>query len=319
MTTYFAALLLGYAVTTGVVADRLLARAAWTARHPAAALWVWHACAGGFLLAIAAASVVAAHDLWERAIVWIFHADKPQVHLAYAGKNEVGPWWNVTLVVVLAVYVGLAAIAARQAYRNHLTRSKHRRIADLLTTQSRYDDVQVLQTATPAAYCLPGRRRTARIIITIGAVDMLTATELEATIEHERAHLHFGHHRMILWADAVTALLRPTGVLKNYADQVRRLSEMAADDRAAVRCGPRLVASALLAMCTIDPSPSTGSGQLAMSGSRPAERIRRLLHTTPAELERTSSILVIGTTLAISQIPLALLLVPAFSLAGTAH
>jgi hypothetical protein len=46
MTIYFAGLLLGYALATGVLADTLLTRAAWVVRRPATALRVWHACAG---------------------------------------------------------------------------------------------------------------------------------------------------------------------------------------------------------------------------------------------------------------------------------
>jgi len=319
MTIYFAGLLLAYALATGVLADRFLTRAAWAVRRPATALRVWHACASAFLLALAVVTVIVAHHQWERVVVWVFHADELRVHRTYAGTGPVGEWSNVALGLGLVIWGALTVRVGKQAYDVHRSRAEHRLVADMVTTPGRHHGVRVLQTEAPAAYCLPGRGATARIVITSGAVEILTDAEVDATIEHERAHLRSAHHRMILWADAVSSLLGRAGILRNYAAQVRRLSEMAADDQAADRCGSRPVASALLTLCTIDPPPPPGgSGLLAMSTSRPAERIRRLLADLPAA-DRKRSALVSSGGLAVAAIPLAVLLIPAITLAGSAH
>lgn len=103
--------------------------------------------------------------------------------------------------------------------------------------------------------------------------------------------------------------------MRTYSKQVRRLSEMVADDRAARTCGERAVASALLELCAIGPSV----GLLTMTGSDPAERIRRLLAGTDEDPDLPLRLRAACMAAALFVLPTVVLLAPAIAVAGTAH
>nr|WP_241266460.1 M56 family metallopeptidase [Streptomyces scabichelini] len=174
--------------------------------------------------------------------------------------------------------------------------------------------------AAPAAFCIPGAGSRSRIVVTTAARDLLSPDQLAATLEHERAHLRLRHHHAILAADVVTAALGWTGLLRPYADQVRRLAEMAADDRAAHKYGRRTVASALLEMCSAPAvPPPAASGTLAMTGPDPAERIRRLISAPSGAGSPLVGALAWAATATALALPMVLALGPALLLANTAH
>jgi hypothetical protein len=132
--------------------------------------------------------------------------------------------------------------------------------------------------------------------------------------------LRLRHHRSILAADVLTAALGWTRLLRAYAEQVRRLAEMAADDQAALRHGRRAVASALLEMCTAPGAAGTRvAGALAMTGPDQVERIRRLIGAplaAPGPLSRAATTLAAVFVLAV---PVLVALAPALLLANSAH
>ncbi|MGP4086085.1 M56 family metallopeptidase [Streptomyces sp. KR55] len=259
-------------------------RASWTARHPRAALRAWHACAFTLLATVAATLVLTAHDLWEHAVVWLFHAGKPQVHAAYAGSWHIEGAADAAVLLLLLAATAVTALAAHRFFTVRRERDRARLITDALGSLGAggLADVHILEDAAPTAFCVPGSRGRDRIVVSRGTVDLLTEEQLAAAVAHERGHLRLAHHRMILAAEVVTAAVGWSGALRGYAHQVRRLAEMAADDHAAAVHGPRTVASVLLEMCTVAP-PAEGSEALALSGPDPAERIRRLLAARPEQ------------------------------------
>jgi Zn-dependent protease with chaperone function len=315
---YLAAALGAYAVLMGVLADRMLTRATWTSGSPTLALRAWHTCALACLSAIICASAVLAHDPWDHLMVWLFHASEPRVHATYAWSAEVAPWWNGTIGIVLLLGTVLLVSGANHFRELRRTRAAHRLIAGKATEVDGLAGVYVLPSSRAAAYCVPGRRTEARIVVTSGAVQLLSAAELRAAVEHERAHLRYRHHRGVLWSSLITQAMSRSGLLRNYAGQVRRLSEMAADDQAAARVGPRHVATALLTLCVVTPPPG-GSMALPMAGSHAAERIRRLVATKTRPVVRLNRLLSVGSAAALILLPLALVLGPAMALAGTHH
>ncbi|MFC4467335.1 M56 family metallopeptidase [Streptomyces xiangluensis] len=324
------AVLLAHAALLAGPAPRLLARARWTSRFPRAALRTWHACAAGLLVSLAAALVLTAHDLWEHGMVWLFNADKHQVHAAYGGAWLAADIAEAALLVLLLGAGTLSAVTLRRSLRLRRDRDRHRLTAD---AQSAYSPcvasaeyagsadpaVRVLDHHAPAAFCIPGPRGDSRIVVTSAAVEMLSGDELAATLEHERAHLRLRHHRSILVADILTAALGWTGPLRDYADHVRRLAEMAADDQAVRRHGRRTVAKALLEMSTAPAAGPGAPGLSAMTGPDPAERIRRLIHAPPRPASRLVPALALTATLAVPVLPVAVAMVPAALLADTAH
>ncbi|MGP3684237.1 M56 family metallopeptidase [Streptomyces sp. IBSNAI002] len=312
--------LLMYAAVLGVLGDRLLVRTPWAARHPRAALRAWHSCAVAFFASIAVALVVIAHDLWEHAVVWLFHAGKPQVHVAYGGVWHVEGIADAALLLLLLASATMGALAARRLVAARREEARVRLLADALGSDGLdgHDGVRVLEHDAPTAFCIPGGRHGSRIVVSRGALGTLTGNELAAAIAHERGHLHLGHHRKILLADVVTAAFGWCGMLRGYAHQVRRLSEMAADDHAAREHGRRAVATALLRMCTVAPGP-VGPGALAMAGPDPAERIRRLIAGKAAPAGRLRRAAVACATAALIALPAAFALGPALLVADTAH
>ncbi|ALV33113.1 M56 family metallopeptidase [Streptomyces sp. CdTB01] len=315
------AVLFGYAALLGGLVDRALTRAAWVIRSPRAALWAWHACAGAFLLSIVGVLVLTAHDMWEYAVVRAFHAAEAEIHAVYAGDWHVELIADAALLLLLLAIGALAVLAVRRARAVGRERSRHRLVTDALAdpSQGDRDCVRILDHPAPAAFCIPGSARTARVVLTRGTLRLLNKEQIDATVAHERAHLRFRHHQAILLADVLHAAVGWSGALAHYARQVRRLAEMTADDHAAQRHGHRTVASALLDMCTASDGGPDGSAVLPMTGPDPAERIRRLISASSGAVGRIPPLLVAGAAAAALALPPALALAPAATLAGSAH
>ncbi|GAB6987837.1 M56 family metallopeptidase [Nocardioides pyridinolyticus] len=323
MSVYAVAVLLSYALAAGWGVDRLLARARWVSRYPRHALFAWHASALACLGAVTGVSLLLAHDVLEHGLLWLLHADKGELHLAYAGGRSVDGLWNAAALLPIAVLISMLVVVTSKAIADERRRRQFRllpRTAKRFGSDSTVG-VAVVDHAVPAAHCLPGRRGRGLIVLTSAALTQLTATELEAALEHERAHLHLHHHRMILIADSISAILARTGALRSYPAQVRRLVELDADDVAVRRFGHQTVASALLAMCTPPPHPATDVRGLSFSGSAAAVRIRRLLETDDSEhpLRAAPRVLLTWSIPLALLLPPAIVLWPAASLVGSAH
>ncbi|MBZ4018784.1 M56 family metallopeptidase [Streptomyces purpurogeneiscleroticus] len=316
----FIAALFAYAVFLGGPVARLLTRARWVTRFPQAALRSWHACALSLLASLVGFLLLVAHDLWEHAMVWLFRADEPLVHDAYGGSWLVADIPRAALAVLFLGAMTLLGLTVRSLLRLRRERNRHLLTADALGEHARIHDpdVRVLKHREPAVFCIPGTRNGSRIVVTTAALDMLSDTELAAALEHERAHLKYRHHRAFLAADVLTSAFGWSGLSRGYAQQVRRLAEMAADDQAAQKHGRRAVASALLEMCAVGPT-ATVSGLPAMTGTDPAERIRRLIRATPSQAKALAPALSLAVTAVVLALPVALALTPAALLAGTAH
>ena len=303
-----------HAFLLGGPTARRLARARWVSGHPQAALRLWHACAAGLLVSATAALVLTAHDLWEHGVVWLFHADEPLVHAVYGGAWQARGIADAALLALFLGAVGLSLSAVRRSLRVSRERDRHRLTADAQGAQDCDEGDPSIRVLRHAA----GSR--SRIVVTTAARDLLSPDQLAATLEHERAHLRLRHHRAILAADVLTAALGWTGLRRSYAAQVRRLAEMAADDRAAHKFGRRTLASALLAMCSAPvPTWSGEAGALAMTGADPAERIRRLIAAPSGAAGPLVRALVPAVTAAVLVLPVVLALGPAILLFNTAH
>lgn len=247
--------------------------------------------------------------------MWILHATEPRLHTAYAGTAQPNLLWDLLALALIIGGLRLVGLTVRQMHAARRHQANTRLATDVLAHlgQGPLRGARVLEHTTPAAFCIPGRGDDARIVLTSAAVRLLKRAEISATVEHERAHLLYRHHRMILLAEVLTASVGWCGAMRNYARQVRRLAEMVADDHAAISCGERVVASALLQLSEGGPA-----GSLAMSGSAPAERIRRLV-AGPRSSQPRPQRWVTGLTTALILVPSLVLLAPALSVAGSAH
>lgn len=322
MSAYAVAALLCYALATGWGVDRLLARARWVSRHPRHALVVWHATALACLGAVSGVSLLLAHDVLEHGLLWLLHADKGELHLAYAGARSVDGLWNVAALLPIVVLLAVLAVVTTKAIADERRRRQFRWLPG---SSRRFGAeagvrVAVVDHAVPAAHCVPGRGGRDLIVLTSAAIAQLSATEVQAALEHERAHLRLRHHRMILLADSLAAILAPVGALRSYPSQVRRLVELDADDVAVRRFGHRTVASALLAMCTPLPNPAGDAPSLSFTGSAAAARVRRLLEGDGEHRPRALARVLLTWSIPVALLlPPAIVLWPAASLVGSAH
>lgn len=315
-----AALLLLYAGLAGWGVDWALSR--WRRLHqiPRIALSMWHATALGSLTAVVAALLMLAHDVWEHGLAWLLHADKARIHDLYAGQSEVPALWNGTIALLMLIVSAFTVLLVRGVLHIRREALAHQLLArtELAGAVLAHEpSVGLVDHPVPAIYCVAGTRASTQILVTRGAMVALSRPQLDAAIEHERAHIRGHHHAMIVLADSLRRLTRPFGFLRHYPDAIGYLIELAADDAAARRHGRLTVATALLEMCAA--IPAEASSTLSWIGSDPAARIKRLAGSPPAARGCVNLSLLVAATFALAAMPLAATIGPALTLIGTQH
>ena len=252
--TLFALLLAGPVPT-------LLARAQWPLRAPRAAMVLWQSVALAAALSAFSAGLAVASMLF---------VPGSEGRLAKAGW----PMWIFgALVLAATALIGarLATAVLRVTIDTRRRRARHRTMVDLLGDHRHgMSDLRVLGVAEPLAYCLPGIRH--RVVVSAGAIDSLSKTELAAILRHERAHLRARHH-LVLEAFIAVHTAFPRFVRSSSAlGAVALLVELLADDAAVRAVGPRPLARALVTCA----SARTPAGALAVGGPSTVIRVRRL-------------------------------------------
>jgi hypothetical protein len=207
------------------------------------------------------AGIAAAGAAVGTAIGSVHHVTVGAGRLALAGLAFSYPTLNPAAALILALAAAGAltiAVALRAGWRQ---RRAHRRFLAQVEDVGRLDGhpgVTVIAGARPEAFCA-GFLRPA-IYVSRGAVDALTASQLEAVLAHEHHHrrvrdpLRFACARILAQAVFFVPALRP--LRDRYAD----LAELRAD-RAAVCAGagrPSALASALLVFDAAAPPGRSG-------------------------------------------------------------
>jgi Peptidase family M48 len=291
-----AALLAVVAVGSALGASAL-PRASWPRRSPAAAILLWQAlglasglAAVGTLIGLAlpssqgglvrsvlhAAALLRSGDMFG--LSGMFGLDSG------SGSGSGG------VPVVILVAIRLACLAAGLALLALLcwvllaatvaavqARRRQRALLTLLAHgDPKVPGALVVDYPSAAAYCLPGLRSRSRIVVSVGALELLGRGELAAVLAHERAHLRERHDLVLL---PFTALRRafPRSVTCTGAHQaVALLIEMLADDHALRARSARELVSALVRFGTAGACPAP-AGALAAAQGEMAARVSRLL------------------------------------------
>jgi Zn-dependent protease with chaperone function len=171
----------------------------------------------------------------------------------------------------------------------------------------------VVDHPAATAYCLPGLR--SRIVVSVGALDLLRPAELAAVLAHERAHLRERHDLVVL---PFTALRRSFGWSRTCAEahqSVALLIEMLADDRALRARSARALAGALARFGTVGcgGADSAPDGALAVSGAahegEMTARVTRIMTPNPPPPPAVQFAICCAATL-IVVVPVALLVLP---------
>ena len=190
----------------------------------------------------------------------------------------------VSLVMGLALLARLCSVLVASSAMVIRARRRQRALLALLARgDPKAPGALVVDYPAAAAYCLPGLR--SRIVVSVGALDLLRPAELAAVLAHERAHLRERHDLVVL---PFTALRRAFGWSRICADahqSVALLIEMLADDRALRARPARALAGALARFGTAGCAENTPAGALAVSGAvqegEMAARVTRIMTPAP--------------------------------------
>lgn len=263
----------------------VLVRARWLQQAPRAGVTLWQAVALAAVLAAVGAVLAIPEEAWRSYQNAGGTLGRPALFAAMAVAGAGAG--------IIVVRLGLTTL--RLGLDSRRRRARHRELLDLLATPDPRR-VQVLAGSVPMAYCVPGQD--ARVVLTGAAIDLLEPGEVEAVIEHERAHLRARHD---LVREAFTALhvAFPTVVRSEVARHaVDHLLELLADDAALARAPRAHLRGALetLADTTDDP--------------RIQARLQRLAEPEPSLFRRR------GAAALAYLLAVAVLVVPTAVLAG---
>lgn len=276
-----AAALAGLALLCTILPPRLLSRAHWAYRSPALGIAAWYAVVWTALSATVLALGATAYawpSMWDR----LCQAWRWCIALGggtHALIDRTMAWTAGVLGGAVVGYLVLAVLRSARRMAHH-----RRRTADLVTllgTRSHDLPATIVDHPRPAAFLLPGR--CPRVVLTTGALTVLTADQAQAVIAHEQAHARGRHQLLLDTAALLTHAIRGVRLLTYARTQLGRLVELRADEVAA-RCHRRIdLAHALVWMSS---AAARFDGDLvAANGGDALERLNRLLDP-PTPLSR---------------------------------
>ena len=294
-----ALVLSGYAAVLTAVGLWWLPRASWPLRAPRAGIAVWQALTVTVIMSAALAGLALAVPAADG----ILHACMTAFRAQYATPGAVveGAAGAVLALAILGRAAWCSCGALADSARR---RASHDDALTLVGRPGPVPGVVLIEHDQPAAYCLPGRPR---IVLTTGALRCLDGRQLDAVLEHERAHLAARHHLVLALAAGLRRAFPRFRLFAIAAGQITCLVEMAADDAAARRADRLALAAALLAMATA----RTPAGALGAGGTAAALRVRRLIEARgrPGWAQRSA----IGAAIMLA-VPALTLSAPAFAL-----
>ena len=270
---------------------------------PGSAILAYSAAMAAVLISCVAAAVIAGIALLrsDGHLHWLltgcFAAAQSLLGTTYGEEIQLGVV-GAAVLTALFLLTRLMIILSRVRSRTH----RHCRIAWLIAERTLGTaDALLLETAERCVYCVAGRP--AAIVVTRGALDVLSDRQLAAVLAHERAHLDERHHVLVALSRGAAAVLPRVRLFREGARAITRLIEMRADDVALRSHTGTALAGALL---TLSGGPPLATTALGASSSDVVERVERLLK--PSAAERASTRVQVGVTAAL------LLTAPALSL-----
>lgn len=294
--------LLVCAVAVAGAAPRVLVRARWVVRAPVLGIVAWCTALLAVIVCVVAAMFclvgwwpaggAAACRLWQLCV------DASTGRFGVAGELPALVGAVIGVAVLGRLGVGAAAVAGAVRQRRQL-----RRLA-IHGAGAVPQDVGVVPCPEPAAFMVGGWRR--QIVVTSGALDVLSGEQLAAVIAHERAHVA-GRHDLLLVALRWMELALPrVSLFRTARLQVARLVELRADDVAAAGHDPIHLARALVTVAE-SAADRVPAGALGMAGGDALERLDRLM-APPARLTWPYRSMLITAIVALGVTPAALAL-----------
>jgi len=293
-----------------------LGAARWPRRSPGAAILLWQALGlGGGLAAVGALLEVGASPQGTSVAGGVTRVVSQAARgRLFTAEDPLLPQTIrlVSLALGLALFAVLCWILLASSAAVIRARRRQRALLALLAHgDPKAPGALVVDHPTAAAYCLPGLR--SKIVVSVGALDLLRPAELAAVLAHERAHLRERHDLVVL---PFTALRRAFGWSRICAEahqSVALLIEMLADDRALRARPARALAGALARFGTAGCAASAPAGALAVSGAAQegemAARVIRIMEPAPRIPAAVRGGIYFCAALLVA-VPIALLLLP---------
>ena len=256
-----------YLVMLGVLAPTALRRAQWVLRAPRLAIALWQALSAAWLASLAILGLTLAQRVIERA-AW------PQ------GRPPVGTSELISAVVGLglaAVVIGRASyVIARELAWARSRRRSHLLALELAGQSADGLDATLVDHHAPAVYSLPARDARHEVVVSTGALHLLSEEELAAVVAHERGHLRHRHHLVTAIAGALELAFPRVPLLRHARNEIEILAEMVADDHARREHSGDTLAAALLVLA----GGRTPQHALGAAGHSVTDRLRRMLAAT---------------------------------------
>ncbi|GAA4180143.1 M56 family metallopeptidase [Streptosporangium oxazolinicum] len=257
-------------------------RARWTYRAPHVAIVLWQALGVTWGLAGTGALLGYALEPYGEGVLHGLH--EFAISAFGGGRGLPTPY---DLPRVLALVAGLTALAVlilvllAAGAQTLRARQRHRTLLALIAREDPVvPGVRVLDHPGATAYCVPGLR--SQVVVSEGALKLLSADELSAVLAHEAAHVRERHDLVLLPFAALRRALPWSRVVRDAQGEVGLLVEMAADDVARRGCSARRLATALLRFGTAGAVPAPhGALGAANSAAAVMARVERLVNPGP--------------------------------------
>lgn len=236
---------MGGALLVATTAPALLRRYQGMLAAPTVGLIAWLGAAGvalGMMFAAGPLALLDAH-LWLAARTKSFSGSFLAGCIGVLHRPGAAALTATLVATTLVVYVAFV-LARNRAKRRNQTRLYSRTVERLGHHDARLGAL-VVPYAEPVCFCLYDG--TPRTVISSGALQLLTARQVEAVLSHERAHLS-GHHHALTSLSRGLARAVPLPLFRALPEQIELLLERSADEIASTQCGRGQVASALARM-----------------------------------------------------------------------
>jgi len=234
--------LFAWAWAAFLVGPALVGRRHWAVRHPGLALRAW---AGLFLTGVLGAVVGLALVL-RSAVEVTRDMGSGQGLTACQTCHAAavyGASWLMTAAVGTFAAVAVYRSAGMAVHRRRVRHAARRAAVELPDELVDGVRVSLVSSETYAAACTPGRH--AQVLVTTALQALLSDDELRSVVAHESAHLRSGQRFLLDLVHVQARCLAGAAWAKEVARSVALLAELAADDAAALHCGPAVTASAL--------------------------------------------------------------------------
>jgi len=254
----------------------LLPGATWAYRRPTLGLLVWQlvALVGGTsmigsLVLLGAATFAtdlphAANGMWR----FVTHNELP------VGSSV---WSLLALSGALFLTAHLLLNLLVTVVYAERERARHAQLITLLSEpMTDRPGTRLIDTPAPVAYCLPGAL-TSITVLSAGLIQLLDEEELQAVIEHERAHVRLRHDIVLILFTAWKVSLPWLPTARNASREVALLLEMHADDNALTRVSRGSLARAITVVAEGGSLPQRNDLSAALPEPTPQALRARLL------------------------------------------